>query len=399
MKRIGTPQNTKKVGKTKMSDGKWLLFVAPFNRKKDIGLYRKTCCQSAVFGRLLDGCVLMCFTDDAIVSEKYENGVKTGERISRIDRKWAFHSRIKTLQFAVGAELSHNKYEYLYFRDILITKVMKDVIRKCRRTDTKIIMEIPTYPYYYETFKGESSLIKGAIQAAERMVGDRHYYKHCDLIPVVKCVSDAKLKPNMFEMYNCVNEDLPVVSHRKKDYIDIMGVGHIHHYHGYDRLIRGFASYYAKGGQEDIRLHIIGNGDELQKLKKLSAECGTEDRVFFEGVKTGEELAEFYRNTDLALGTLCLFKRGADTETAIKLSEALYQGIPVMTSGKVPMDFVGKDMIYTVPNDESDIDADKLLEFIKNRNYDADYTQMREKLQWESLLGKMLDDERLKNEE
>ncbi len=371
-----------------------ILFVAPLNRSHDIGLYKKISCQASVFSELNEKCVLLCFDEGIIVRESYENGSKVGEKEAKVNRKWRFHSRIKSLQFAIGKELTQNSYNYLYFRDILITGVMKAVIRHSKKAGVKVIMEIPTYPYYYETFNSESNVFKGLFQAFERKRGDRYYIKNCDLIPVIKCNSKVKMKANMLEMYNCVNEDLPLVTRRDHDYINIIGVGHIHHYHGYDRLIKSLAEYYKNGGKRDIRVHIIGNGDELTNLGRLTEETGMQDRVFFEGVKTGDELHAFYEECDVALGTLCLFKRGADIETAIKISEALYQGIPVISSGLVPMDFVDDSLIFTVSNDESIIDIDKLVKFADSAK-NADYDEIRECLRWKSLLGKMLNDCRL----
>lgn len=71
-------------------------------------------------------------------------------------------------------------------------------------------------------------------------------------------------------------------------------------------------------------LHVVGDGPELDRLKRIVAEHGAEDRVIFEGRKTQAEVAEFMRRSDafvfpsirelgagvvieaMASGTLCL---------------------------------------------------------------------------------------------
>jgi glycosyltransferase involved in cell wall biosynthesis len=45
-------------------------------------------------------------------------------------------------------------------------------------------------------------------------------------------------------------------------------------------------------------LHVLGEGPEEDRLRRMVAEAGAEDRVIFEGRKTQAEVAEFMRRCD-----------------------------------------------------------------------------------------------------
>lgn len=54
---------------------------------------------------------------------------------------------------------------------------------------------------------------------------------------------------------------------------------------------------------KNLKLHIAGDGSQLEALKKLAADLGISDKVTFRGFMTHKELTELYRRMDLAVLT------------------------------------------------------------------------------------------------
>jgi len=73
---------------------------------------------------------------------------------------------------------------------------------------------------------------------------------------------------------------------------ELLFVGKLRKYKGVEYLIKAIESL-------NVKLKIVGNGEELQNLKALVKELHIEDKVIFVSNADDCQLAEFYKNTDL----------------------------------------------------------------------------------------------------
>lgn len=92
----------------------------------------------------------------------------------------------------------------------------------------------------------------------------------------------------------------------------------------------------------------------------------------------------------MAIGTLKLHLRGANIETAIKVSEALYQGIPVITSGETPFFSAVKQNIYQVKDDDSPISINEMLQFLGKKRIPVGDQVLLDLFSWEKIIEKIV---------
>ena len=145
--------------------------------------------------------------------------------------------------------------------------------------------------------------------------------------------------------------------------LDLLCVAQVAKWHGLDRLIKGIAEY---RGNENVRLHIVGDGSEIPNLKKLVTDLKLGDSVFFHGFKTGEELDVLFDKCHIAIGSLGAHRKGLTETSELKAREYCSRGIPFFCS--VPDADFPEDFPYAlrVPSVEETIDMNKILTFVKS---------------------------------
>lgn len=73
---------------------------------------------------------------------------------------------------------------------------------------------------------------------------------------------------------------------------ELLFVGKLRKYKGVEFLIRAIENL-------DVKLNVVGNGEELYKLKSLVEELNIKEKVFFASDVNDGELSEFYKKSDL----------------------------------------------------------------------------------------------------
>jgi phosphatidylinositol alpha-1,6-mannosyltransferase len=68
-------------------------------------------------------------------------------------------------------------------------------------------------------------------------------------------------------------------------------------YKGHDGVIAALSTLVANG--HDVEYVVVGEGDDVARLKRLAIEAGVEGRVIFLGAVFSERLVEAYRMADL----------------------------------------------------------------------------------------------------
>lgn len=163
--------------------------------------------------------------------------------------------------------------------------------------------------------------------------------------------------------------DLSRMPLRKKNYVwpdkylNLVGVGNISDYHGFDRIIRALYQWnFADEIKYKVKFTIIGEGDYLEVLKDLVTKLNLEKFVRFEGQRDSDYIIKSYSESHLAVSSLGLFRINLNVSGVLKAREYCLVGIPFIACGK-DVDFPTElPFRMIVSNDESIDDILKIFE-------------------------------------
>lgn len=173
--------------------------------------------------------------------------------------------------------------------------------------------------------------------------------------------------------YNCTFSYIPnvipideinqVESVKKKDVsiIRICNVANLNKNKRHDRLIKAFHSVLSKFN--NLELQIAGDGPERLNLKTLVKELNIEDKVFFHGSISRNEVFKLMKSCDI-------FALTSDYETfGVVLIEAMACGLPVISTKCGGPESIIKSKQVGMLVDKDDLSVKLGLEqIIKNRN-------------------------------
>lgn len=258
-----------------------------------------------------------------------------------------------------------SKYDVIYLRKPdFFSKEMLFFLEKIRSEDPEklIILEIPSYPYDSEisSLFQISKLIKDKIHR-----GNLNQYVDVIVSPAVK-----QKKIFGIDAISIVNGiDINSVSVRKPSYdgkiINIICIAAFASWHGIDRFINGLKEFYLSEFTTEVNLHLLGEGPELPRLKKLVNHSNLSNHVFFYGQCDREQMDKVFDKCSLAVECLGIHRKDINSiSSSLKSREYLAKGIPFVYSASIdvfldnPVDFCVK-----VSEDESPIDVKRIIEF------------------------------------
>ena len=191
----------------------------------------------------------------------------------------------------------------------------------------KSVLEFPTIPYDKEL-------------SNKRLIAEDKYYREELSKFVSKCTTFADFDEVFgipcIPLLNGVDIDKnPMRTCREPDgNIVLLAVASMAKWHGYERVIEGLAEYYKENGERNILFKLVGEGPETGKYKNMVKNFGLEQHVEFCGKIEGEELDKQYDESDIAVGTLGMYKIGCHRLAPIKLREYCARGIPFIYAYK-----------------------------------------------------------------
>lgn len=260
--------------------------------------------------------------------------------------------------------LKKNTYEGIYVRYVYDDPEFHRLLKHLHKAGTKILIEIPTYPYDAELKDNLENKIVLFLDKAFR----NRMKKYVDRIAVVSQDTEVFGIP-AFELKNGVNFDeigLAVRNDEERDCIHVIAVAGFAKWHAFDRMISGMGEYYRAGGGREIRLHMVGDGSELTLYQELVKKYHLEERVKFYGFQSGEELEKIYSLADIALSSLGIHRIGLKTAQTLKSKEYGAKGLPIISEYRVEEYPEGIQYQLVVPMDESPVDMQAVI-----RMYDA----------------------------
>lgn len=178
----------------------------------------------------------------------------------------------------------------------------------------------------------------------------------------------------IFTMPNVSNITLKEVDHINRDKIRrefkledkkvVLFVGRLIKLKGVQYLLDAFGKLQKK--VDDVVLLIVGDGECLPKLEKLSRELKIEDGVYFQGNVDQELLGAYYLLSNVFV-LPSITTHHADA-CPLVVNEAMYFGNPVITSDAVGTTFMIKKGIngYVVPERDAEALCKALVKILDN---------------------------------
>ncbi len=317
------------------------IFVANLLIEKNEGIYKKIFAEASALGKAIGENVLIIKDLNGTRIINPINGDETVENINVLQKA-------KQL-------LRENEIKILYIRLMIPNSQLISLMKFARKKGTKVLYEIPTYPYFAEQYRSSRRKYRALAKIAIDAFFSPLIYKYCDHMVVIKSNTNIKLKPKMIEITNGVKTDLIRTkkhTEKKEDIFRMVTVGTLYPYHGYDRILQGLYECDEQVEEVPIEFHIIGTSNTIDDLKEKVKELKLK-RVFFHGTKNSEELNEMFEEYDVGLGCLALHRRNANIDTTLKVIEYYCRGIPVVTSGRSP--YEDETVTIRVPDNEERI--------------------------------------------
>jgi glycosyltransferase involved in cell wall biosynthesis len=186
----------------------------------------------------------------------------------------------------------------------------------------------------------------------------------------------------------------PVEKPRDSQAKSILYVGRLVERKGVRYLIQAYAEII---NEINARVFIVGMGQEMESLKRLTVELGVKDKINFLGQISAQELDQCYRNASVFVLPAIIDAKGDTEGLGVVLIEALTYKLPVIASGVGGIVDVIKDNEtgILVPEKDTDALAHALLKVMKNDKYAASlgergYQFVNEKYNWNKITDQII---------
>ncbi len=308
-----------------------------------------------------------------------------GQRVGKIARVSDIKGQLHYFK-KIEAFVIDNKIQFIYYRfNALSDPFVIMFFRRMKRSGVRCVMEIPTYPYDGEV-KNKNRLTYLDI-FTRRFLAKQFQY-------IVTFSSDDRIfGQKTIRISNGI--DFSTISIRRPEKHEgfvMLGVANLRYWHGFDRIIRGLKEYVSKVDSEKVKFYIVSGAEneDIKELKLLVDSLDLNDIVVFKGEVWGQDLDELFNISDVAIGSLGRHRNGIRALKTLKNVEYAVRGIPFIYSEN-NSDFDGRPYIIKASQDDSSINIENLIEFI--RIIDSQPELIRSTvadLSWESQMHKIL---------
>lgn len=267
--------------------------------------------------------------------------------------------------------LKSETYEYVYNRYGLMDTYYYKLIKMLKGKGSKIIVEVPTYPYDKERLPG---LTWWLLYTMDKLYRNRIY-------PYVYRIATYSKDKEIFhiptvEIKNGIDFEAIKIREpeNREDAIHILAVAGFTKAHGYDRMLRGLGEYYQAGGTRNIVFHMVGAGEPEREYHQIADEYELGDHCIFHGIQKGKELDAIYNYCDIGVECLGMFRKEVFLSSSLKSREYAAKGIPFITACESDV-FEGKEYVLRITADETPVDICNVVKFYdklyNNKNREA----------------------------
>lgn len=266
-------------------------------------------------------------------------------------------------------------------------------VKIIKKLGVKVVLEIPTYPYDQEFINHKLELY---LDKCFRHALCKH------LNAVITFSNDTEIfGQRTIRISNGIDfKHIPLRQqiHTMEHEVHLIGVAEMHFWHGYDRVIEGLKSYYAKPPSCKVYFHIVGtpfSDRERQEIEKPIQTYGLHPYIILHGSKHGKELDALFEQADFAIGSLARHRSGIYNMKSLKNREYAARGFGFVYS-EIDDDFENMPYILKVPADETPIDILRLIDFCKKQTMSPQ--QIRDSirhLSWKEQMKKVCNEMQL----
>lgn len=366
---------------------KKLLYVSSIELDKATGVTKKVLQQIKALRNI--GYEVSYFAienDECVFIDENENKTK----ISRLFKNKIIYN-IQYLNLVKKHVKNHSKYDVIYIRKFFSNPIFLLLIKIAKNKGSKVIEEIPTYPYDEECEKSSSFSLRLSIKVDQFFRKKEtnyidYYVTYSEdkeifglpAVPIINGIDTESVKPIEFD--------------KNAKSLNIMCIAVMEYWQGYDRLIKSLANYYAdtknKKGM-DIYLHFVGDGTKLEEWKCLTKDLALSDYVTFYGFKEGNELDQIYESCQLGCAPLGANRKNLKKISSLKVKEYIAKGIPFIYS--TPERYIDNfKFCFKIEDDESLFDLNEIVGFYESVCLEYSLKEMRqfakEHYDWEKLM-------------
>jgi len=314
-----------------------------------------------------DSVDMICLGDGKHFSPMRWNNITVyGVQTRKFNEKSAFSYFRKIMKFFLLSTFTCTKlyfkkrYDLIHFHNIPDFGVFCTLIPKFM--GAKVILDIHDIvpEFYMRKFSiGENHIVVKLLKLVEKM--SAHYADH---VITVTDIWREKLIERSVSASKCtviLNAPHPSLFHKNKSLKKLKGNSFMLSYHGnlaeptgVDILIK--AMKIVKESAPSIRLQIIGDGRDREKLMKLTETLGLLENVEFIKTVPSDKIAEFLQRADVGIDP----KRDgiyAGETLSVKAMEYLIMKIPLVVSGtKAAKSYFDESMvIFFEPGNEVEL--------------------------------------------
>jgi len=287
--------------------------------------------------------------DETVIAD-YGNGV-----MSKLLKRTEFSS--------ISRYAKDNGIEFVYIRSNHNANPFTiRMVKQMKKAGMKVVMEIPTYPYDSE-YKAQGM----SWQIFQDKLFRNQLAKHLDAI-VTFSDYDQIFGQRTIRISNGIDFNSVKIKTTINDTskaLNLIGVAEIHRWHGFDRLVKGLATYYSQPQDYIVRFHVVGyffSSEGETAFRKIISDNNMNEYVILYGKKHGEELDNIFNQCDFGIGSLGRHRVGIDKIKTLKNREYAARGIPFIYS-ETDGDFDSKPYVLKAPADETPIDIRDIVSF------------------------------------
>jgi len=268
------------------------------------------------------------------------------------------------------------------------------LFRRLKAHGIPAVMEVPTYPYDKEF---DSLPFKYRFEHIFDKMFRRRLSSYMEAIVTF---SDERtiFGQRTIRISNGIDFDVlplnPVVDTSRE--VHLIGVAEVHPWHAFDRLIAGLGEYDSQ--RPEVFFHIVGDvsdaimhGDKYQPgFLHYIRKYHLERYVIFHGKLFGPELDRVFAQCAFAVGSLGRHRSGIIHIKTLKNREYACRGIPFVYS-ECDSDFDGQPYVLKVPANESPIDIESVLSFLRQQPLSpAEIRKTVESLSWKRQMQEVI---------
>ena len=281
--------------------------------------------------------------------------------IKQIEYNKLSHRKLDLISTCIELVKSYS-IKNIYIRRIpcnfIVIKMLKDLKQN---KNIKILWEIPTYPYDYENHNKTISKIYIKLDKIYRTKLKKYINR-------IVTFSDEK---SIFGI-PCINtgngiivDDIKERDVLKEDdkTINLIAVGVFNNWHGFERMIEGINNYYKEGKNRKVIFHLVGNGPDFEKYKKIVDKYDLSQNVILYGYLNKNDIDLIYDKCEMAVESLGWHRSKVHKGTSLKSREYLAKGLPIIASSDMDIFPNGWEYALYVDKDDSPIDIDELVCF------------------------------------